>query len=58
MIIKRFQAKTENEAVEAAKKELGSNVVIMNVKNIKKKGLFGFFKGNMVDNPSYLPYFL
>ena len=49
MIIKRFQAKTENEAVEAAKKELGPNVVIMNVKNIKKKGLFGFFKGNMVE---------
>ena len=49
MIIKRLQAKTENEAVEAAKKELGPNVVIMNVKNIKKKGLFGFFKGNMVE---------
>jgi len=49
MIIKRFQAKTENEAVENAKKELGPNVVIMNVKNIKKKGLFGFLKGNMVE---------
>ncbi len=49
MIIKRFQAKTENEAVETAKKELGPNVVIMNVKNIKKKGLFGFLKGNMVE---------
>lgn len=32
-----------------AKKELGSNVVIMNVKNIRKKGLFGLFKGNMVE---------
>lgn len=49
MIIKRFQAKTENEAVETAKKELGPNVVIMNVKNIKKKGLFGFLRGNMVE---------
>lgn len=49
MIIKRFQAKTENEAVENAKKELGPGVVIMNVKNIKKKGLFGLFKGNMVE---------
>ncbi len=49
MIIKRFQAKTENDAVEMAKKELGPNVVIMNVKNIKKKGLFGFLKGNMVE---------
>ena len=49
MIIKKFQAKTENEAVDMAKKELGPNVVIMNVKNIKKKGLFGFLKGNMVE---------
>ena len=49
MIIKRFQAKTENDAVEMAKKELGPNVVIMNVKNIKKKGIFGFLKGNMVE---------
>ena len=49
MIIKRFQAKTENEAVENAKKELGENVVIMNVRNIKKKGIFAFFKGTMVE---------
>lgn len=49
MIIKRFQAKTENDAVELAKKELGPNVVIMNVKNIKKKGLFSFLKGSMVE---------
>ena len=49
MIIKRFQAKTENDAVEIAQKELGPNVVIMNVKNVKKKGLFGFLKGNIVE---------
>ena len=49
MIIKRFQAKTEQEAVENAKKELGPGVVIMNVKNVKKKGLFAVFKKNMVE---------
>jgi len=49
MIIKRFQAKTEQEAIENAKKELGSGVVIMNVKNVKKKGLFAFLKKNMVE---------
>jgi len=49
MIIKRFQAKTEQEAVENAKKELGPGVVIMNVKNLKKKGLFAMFKKNMVE---------
>lgn len=42
MIIKKFQAKTENDAVEAAKKELGSAVVIMNLRKVKRKGPFGF----------------
>ena len=30
MIIKKFQGKTEAEAVESAKKELGDGIVIMN----------------------------
>lgn len=42
MIIKKFQGKSEAEAVESAKKELGNNVVIMNVRNVKRKGLFSF----------------
>ncbi|MBR6771666.1 MAG: flagellar biosynthesis protein FlhF [Lachnospiraceae bacterium] len=42
MIIKKFQGKTESEAVEAAKKELGNNLVIMNSKSTKRKGMFGF----------------
>ena len=42
MIIKKFQGKTEAEAVENAKKELGSAVVIMNVRSVKRKGLFSF----------------
>ncbi|MBO4825339.1 MAG: flagellar biosynthesis protein FlhF [Lachnospiraceae bacterium] len=49
MIIKKFQAKTENEAVEAAKKELGNNVVVMNVRNTKKKGLFSFLCPQLVE---------
>lgn len=49
MIIKKFQAKTENDAVEIAKKELGSGVVIMNVKNVKKKGFLGLFGGQVVE---------
>ncbi len=49
MIIKKFQAKTEAEAVEAAKKELGQSVVIMNVRNVKKKGLFRIFKPALVE---------
>lgn len=49
MIIKKFQAKTENEAVELAKKELGNNVVIMNVRNVKRKGLFSFLKPQLTE---------
>lgn len=49
MIIKKFQGRTEADATEQAKKELGPNVVIMNVKNIKRKGLFAFLKPQMVE---------
>ena len=42
MIIKKFTGKTEAEATEAAKKELGNGLVIMNVREVKKKGLFSF----------------
>lgn len=49
MIIKKFQGKTEAEAAEAAKKELGSNMVIMNVRNVKRKGLFSFLLPQMVE---------
>lgn len=49
MIIKKFQGKTEDEAVKAAKKEMGEGVVIMNVKNTKKKGMFAFLKPQLVE---------
>lgn len=49
MIIMKFQGKTEAEAVENAKKELGSNVVIMNVRNVKRKGILGFLMRQMVE---------
>lgn len=49
MIIKKFQGKTETEAVETAKKELGNNVVVMNVRNVKKKGLFSFLSPQLVE---------
>ena len=49
MIIKKFTAKTENEAIEAAKKELGDGVVVMNVKNVKRKGFLAFLKAPLVE---------
>lgn len=49
MIIKKFQGKTEAEAVESAKKELGTNVVVMNVRNVKRKGILSFLKSQMIE---------
>ena len=49
MIIKRFTGKTEDEAKEAARKELGSGAVIMNVRSVKKKGLAGLFGGKQIE---------
>ncbi|MCR4739644.1 MAG: flagellar biosynthesis protein FlhF [Lachnospiraceae bacterium] len=49
MIIKKFEGKTEDEAVALAKKELGNGVVIMNVRNAGKKGLLSFFRRPRVE---------
>lgn len=49
MIIKKFQGKTKEEALEAAYKELGNNVVEMNTRNVKKKGIFSFLLPQMVE---------
>ena len=46
MTIKKFIGKTEAEATEEARKELGPNCVIMNVRTIKPTGLFSAFKSN------------
>lgn len=46
MIIKKFQGKTEEEATAKAKDELGPKTVIMNVKEIRSKGLFKAFKAS------------
>lgn len=49
MIIKKFQAKTEDEAIMQAKKELGENVVVMNVRTVKPKGFFKWLKSPLVE---------
>lgn len=49
MIIKKFQGKTKEEALEQAYAELGPNVVEMNTRNVKKKGIFSFLKPQMVE---------
>lgn len=49
MIIKKFLGKTEEEAMEVARKELGSGIVVMNVRTVKKKGLAGLFGAKQIE---------
>ncbi len=60
MIIKKFQARTETEAILLAKEELGKDAIVMNIKTVKPKGFYGLFKKPVVeitaaidDNDSY-----
>ena len=43
MIIKKFLAKSEKDAIEMAKNELGNNAIVMNIKKVKPKGLAKLF---------------
>ena len=49
MIIKKFTGKDENTAMQMAKNELGVGVVVMNVRNVKRKGIMRFFKPQLVE---------
>lgn len=49
MIIKKFLGRTEEEALAEAKKELGEAVVLMNVKKVKKGGVFGLMQKQMTE---------
>lgn len=43
MIIKKYLAKTEVEAIQSAKDDLGNNAVVLNIKKIHPKGLAKIF---------------
>ena len=49
MIIKKFQGKTEEEAIELAKAEMGSNAIVMNIKTLKPGGFMSLFKKPYVE---------
>ena len=49
MIIKKFQAKTETDAIMMAKEDLGKDAIVMNIKTIKPKGLFKIFRKTIVE---------
>lgn len=46
MTINKFQGKTKEEAIEKAKQEMGTNAVIMNVKEVRPKGFFSLIKSS------------
>lgn len=49
MIIKKFQASSEKDAILQAKEEMGSEAVVLNIKTIKHKGLKRLFKKDIVE---------
>lgn len=49
MIIKKFVAETEQEAVLKAKEEMGSNAVVLNIKTTKQRGFRKLFKKDSVE---------
>ncbi|MDE6435321.1 MAG: flagellar biosynthesis protein FlhF [Lachnospiraceae bacterium] len=49
MIIKKFQANSETEAIMLAKDDLGKDAIVMNIKTIKPKGIFSIFRKTKVE---------
>ncbi|MDC7295305.1 flagellar biosynthesis protein FlhF [Butyrivibrio sp. DSM 10294] len=49
MIIKKYVGKTESEATDEAKKELGQNIVVMNVRPMKKSGFLALFQSQKIE---------
>ena len=49
MIIKKYQAKTENEAMNLARAELGDSCVSLNVRVVKQKGIMKLIKAPYVE---------
>jgi flagellar biosynthesis protein FlhF len=49
MLIKKYEAPTEQEALEKAKAELGKDVIITHITRIKPKGIFKLFKQSVVE---------
>lgn len=49
MIIKKFKAETEKDAILLAKEELGGDAVVMNIKTTTPKGIFSFLRKPYVE---------
>lgn len=49
MIIKKYKASTEKEAILMAQEDLGPEAIVMNVKTIKPRGMLKAFRKNRVE---------
>ena len=49
MIIKKFQANNETDAILLAKEELGKDAIVMNIKTISPKGIYKLFRKPIVE---------
>lgn len=49
MVIKKFQAETEEAAILKAKEEFGKDAIVMNIKMIKPRGIQKFFRKPSVE---------
>lgn len=49
MIIKKFQASTETEAMMLAREELGKDAIVLNIKTIAPKGIYKLFRKPKVE---------
>ncbi len=49
MIIKKFQANNETEAIILAREELGKDAIVMNIKTISPKGIYKMFRKPLVE---------
>ena len=49
MKIKKFDARTEQEAIEKVKTELGMDALVLSIKTTKPKGMFAFMRNPLVE---------
>lgn len=49
MIVKKYQGKTETEAIKKAQQELGNKAIVLNVKTLRQRGIFRLFKKDLVE---------
>ena len=50
MKMKKYEATTEQQAIEMVKNELGMDAIILNIKKIQPRGLFSFFRKPKVED--------